>query len=216
MTRARFFLGVASASLLLVTAAHAEKVTRDVDLTGFNEIDISGVFEIDVTVGDDFSIELSGEEDEMARVTTSVKNGVLHLGREKGKKRWNMKRDEHGIKATISMPSLSAFDVSGVVEGKIAGIDADAFDLELSGVGDISLAGECGALDADVSGVGDLDARDLECRDVEIDVSGVGSASVFASESVAAEVSGMGDIDVYGSPSEVRKESSMFADVTVH
>ena len=79
-----------------------------------------------------------------------------------------------------------------------------------------NLNGECGSFDADVSGVGDLEAKGLQCRVVSVEVSGVGSASVYASDEVDAEVSGMGDIDVYGSPEKVRKESSMFAEVTVH
>lgn len=214
-------LAVGAMSIGAVTNAAAgdnEKITRNLDLTGFDRIEISGVYEMNVQVGSDYSIELSGPENEMERVEASVKNGVLILDqrdRKRGEKRRRLK-NRKGIDAVITLPSLAGLEVSGVVDGEITGIDSDRFDLDISGVGDMEIAGECGTLDADVSGVGDLEAENLQCRSVTVDVSGVGSASVYASEEVDAEVSGMGDIDIYGSPQKVRKDKSMFADITVH
>ena len=115
-----------------------------------------------------------------------------------------------------SVMELTALKISGVVDGHVSDVDADNFSINISGVGDLEVDGECGALDANLSGVGDLDARGLECATAEVKVSGVGSAVVFASDAVDAKVSGMGDIDVYGSPSKVSKNKSMFADITVH
>ena len=208
-----FALGAAGDAM----AKDDHRIVKSLALEGFDRIEFSGVYDIDVRVGKDFSIALSGVQREMDRVEASVKGGVLHLDRSKrkDKRRWRMKREEHGIEAVITLPSLSGLDISGVVEGEVTRIDADQFDVDISGVGDIRLDGECGMLDADVSGVGDLDAKGLECRIVDVDVSGVGDASVYASEEIDAEVSGMGDIDVYGSPKKIRKEDSMFSEVTI-
>lgn len=206
-----------SALVLSAPAAAADKVTQTLDLSGFERINFAGVYEIDVEVGPDYSISLTGTERALERVESSVKDGTLHLGRKERKRRISIGGDrDGGIDAVITLPALSGLNVSGVVDGQIKGIDAESFDIDVSGVGDVELAGECGSMDADVSGVGDLDAKDLECRSVSVEVSGVGGASVYASEEVDAEVSGVGDIDVYGNPTEVRKESGMFADITVH
>ena len=191
-------------------------VSRKLDLAGFDAINIAGVYEIDVRVGSGYSVELSGPENEMNRVEVSVKNGALVLDqrkRQRGEKKLNH-RD--GVEAVVTMPSLTALKVSGVVDGQIEGVDADNFSVKISGVGDVRIDGECGNLEAKLSGVGDLDARGLECRVGDIRVSGVGSATVFTSDEVEARVSGMGDIDVYGSPEKVRKNKGMFADITVH
>jgi hypothetical protein len=101
------------------------------------------------------------------------------------------------------------------VDGRVAGISADGFRADLSGVGDLELAGECVALEANVSGVGDLDAADLRCANVTVTVSGVGEAKVYASESVDASVTGMGDISIAGDPKEVRKSGGLFSDIDV-
>ncbi len=221
---ARTRYAVMGAGILALAAAGAalakdtnHSVAKDYDLVGFDQIDISGVYELDVRIGNDFSISLSGPDHEMARVEATVKDGVLYLDQREAKRSERRKHNNHhGVNAKITLPSLVALEVSGVVEGSVANIDAESFAFAISGVGDVELSGECGAFDAKVSGVGDLDAKALECRSVDIAVSGVGDASVFARDEVDARVSGMGDIDVYGAPKNVQKSSSMFADITVH
>ena len=213
----KIFTATSIAAIALASVAYADnknEVSRSFDLTDFDAIHISGVYELDVTVGGDFSIELSGADKEMERVRVSVRNNALHLSQGKNNKRRSGNR--RSIHAVISLPSLNSLDVSGVVDGEVSGIDASTFELDISGVGDMELSGECGSLEADVSGVGDLDARALECAVVDVDVSGVGSASVYASEEVDASVSGMGDIDIYGKPESVTKNKNLFADITVH
>ena len=192
----------------------SKDVTQTLDLAGFDRIDIAGVFEVDVTVGGDFAVTVSGAPDQMDRLDATVENGVLKLDQDEirfGKNRWR----NQGMSAPISLPSLNGFDLAGVADGDVTGIDAEDFRVDIAGVGDLTLTGSCGRFDAQVSGVGDLNAKGLECREVDIDVSGVGSAAVFASESVDASVSGIGSVDIYGSPSKVEKTNSFIASINV-
>lgn len=210
---------IAAGALALTGAALAdddEIVSRKLDLAGFERISVAGVYELDVRVGPEFSIMLSGPAYEMDKVEASVKNGALELAQRKWKKGEKKRNDRDGVEAVITMPSLTGLNISGVVEGHVSDIDASRFELTLSGVGDIAIDGECGAFEARVSGVGDLDAKRLECRTAVLNVSGVGDASVFATDEVDVKVSGMGDIDVYGSPEQVRKDKGMFSEITVH
>jgi hypothetical protein len=191
-------------------------VTRTFDLTGFDRIDVAGVYELEVTVGPDFSVEMSGPEEEMNRVETSIEDGVLTLGQRKRERGERRLRRRDGVEARITMPALHGVDVSGVVEADFTGIVSDEFSVDLSGVGELDLDGECGALTARVSGVGELDAEGLECKSAMVRVSGVGEAAVYATDAVEAHISGMGEIDIYGSPANVEKHSGMFSDITVH
>lgn len=190
--------------------------TETVAAADFDRISIAGVFELDVAVGGDYSVTLSGKEEDLARTTAEVQNGVLVLDTgerdHEGKRRFV----KHGISAKIAMPALNGVDVAGVVDGDIRGVNAESFSADVSGVGDLNISGTCGSFDADVSGVGDLDAESLECRSVKIDVSGVGEASVYASESVDAQIAGIGKINVSGSPAQVSKsQSSPFGRISV-
>jgi len=193
-----------------------DDAVRTVDLRDFDRIDVRGVFQLDVEVGgDDYAISLSGDDDDLDRVEARVEEGELVLDqkkREKGKRRY---RGHDSVTATIKMPALSAVAASGVVDGDIKGVAAGAFKAEISGVGDMEIAGTCDSLKAEVSGVGDLDAEALQCKTVDVTVSGVGDAKVYASEAVSATVSGMGQISVSGSPETVEKNGGMFSSISV-
>jgi len=185
------------------------------DYRDFDRIDAAGVFDLDVAVGGDYSITLSGPSEEIDRVRIEVVDGKLVLDRREGSDGRRIIRTRHGVDARVTLPALVGFDASGVVDADIEGVSAEAFRVAISGVGDVDISGECGSLDASVSGVGDLEAEDLRCRTVKVDVSGIGSASVYASEAVVARISGMGNIDVSGAPKSVEKDSGMFSKVNV-
>ena len=192
----------------------SKDVTRNLDLADFDRIDVAGVFELEVTVGGDYAVTVSGAEEEIARLDARVDNGSLVLDQDDahfGKRRWRTR----GMTAVISLPALNAIDIAGVADADVAGIDSENFRADLAGVGDLNLSGSCGRLDASVSGVGDLDARELKCRDVDVDVSGVGEASVFASSSADASVGGIGSINIYGSPAQVNKSTTFLSSIAV-
>ncbi|NOX93847.1 MAG: DUF2807 domain-containing protein [Alphaproteobacteria bacterium] len=216
----KIIFGLSAGLVVMAGAVSASDdiVSRNLDLSGFDKIEISGVYDLDVRVGSDFSVELSGTEYELNRVEASVDGDTLELAmgkRKRGEKR-KWRNNRKGIKAYVTLPMLRSLDISGVVDGVVTGVNSDNFEINISGVGDLDIDGECGALEARLSGVGDLDARGLECQSVTVRVSGVGDADVYARDEVDARVSGMGDIDVYGSPEQVRKSGSMFSDITIH
>ena len=192
----------------------SKDVAQSFEFRDFDKIDIAGVYELNVSVGGDFSIEISGAPDEMARLEASVENQTLFLSRDEADmstRRWR----NQGLTAEISLPALTAVEIAGVVDADVRGVDAETFAADVAGVGSLDISGACDSLDADVSGIGDFNAGDLRCRSVTVQISGIGGASVYASQAVDAEVSGIGDIDIYGSPETVRKEGGLFSDITV-
>lgn len=202
-----FLIALAAAG----SAAAQSRSSATLDLRDFDAIEIGGAYELDVIVGEDYSIELSGPSDEMARVEASLKNGALVLG---SKKRHT--GDHKGVKAVVTMPALNRIAVSGVANADISGVRADHFKLDLSGVGKVNIAGACGKVFVRVSGVGEVDAQSLQCKAADVKVAGIGQARVYASESVSAEVSGMGGIVVDGSPKAIDKRGGFFSEIKVH
>ncbi|MBB5519068.1 head GIN domain-containing protein [Amphiplicatus metriothermophilus] len=214
MTALRSVLTASLGCLVLVGGAAAQDVEKSYDFRNFDKIKIAGVYDLKVSVGPDYSVMLEGPAEAMERVETKISGRVLVL--DQRDRRWgDKKRKSRNVTAYVTAPSLRGLHMSGVVDGEVEGLDEDAFEVSISGVGEMSLTGACRRLDAEVSGVGELDARGLICEDVRVVVSGVGEASVYARESVDAVVSGMGDIRVYGSPKKVRKSGGMFADISI-
>lgn len=214
-------LGTASAMVALVAAGAAyahdsnPEVEKTYDLAGFEEISIKGVYHIDVQVGQPFSIKASGSKKDMDKVEIYVEDGVLILdSKNNGPKSIKLNNNE-GIDTVITLPSLEGLEIAGVASGNVRAIDADDFQLEFAGVGEMTLSGKCGDLDVDMAGIGELDARGLKCEDVNVDLAGMGEASVYASERVDADAAGMGEINVYGDPEVVQKSSAFMAKVHI-
>ncbi|WP_371397482.1 head GIN domain-containing protein [Fretibacter rubidus] len=182
------------------------------DVTGFDNIEIVGVYELDVKVGPEFYVHTSGAAKEVENLKVFVRGDTLVLDNEKRKKKMNK---QHGVLVTITMPSLNGLDIVGVGTGDISGVKADDFTLNVSGVGEMDIAGTCGSLRAEVSGVGDFSTADLKCKDVKADLSGVGQFTVYASESADVSAMGIGEIVVLGNPKSIEKNSNFMSKIRI-
>ncbi|MCA8889681.1 MAG: DUF2807 domain-containing protein [Parvularculaceae bacterium] len=231
----KFFLGLLLGLLLTVGIAAAAfktawggltdlrfdddggaKLSQTLQLSDFDRISVAGVFDLDVMVGEDFAVEVHGAQKALDGADIYVENRVLVLDIGDTKLQGRRRVLAGGLNAQISLPVLAGVDIAGVVDGEIEGISADEFSIEFSGVGELDLDGECGVLKASMSGIGELDAARLKCRDVEVDVSGIGEARFFASDRIDASFGGLGKIEVEGSPPIVVKQAdSPFARISV-
>lgn len=211
----KVFAILAAVSALSTPVLAGETVTRNYEMRDFSAIEISGSYELDVRVGNDYSVTLSGHDEELARAEVNVRSGTLVLDSKRRAHREKGRFGRDGIKAAVTIPALDKLSVSGVVDAEINGVDAGAFRVNLSGVGEVNIAGRCKSLVARVSGIGELNAKSLECAEADIALSGMGEASVFARDMAKAEVSGMGEINIYGSPKTVDKRGGFFAEINV-
>lgn len=194
----------------------AEEITVKRDLQGFDKIRIDEVgIEIDVMVGEDYSIEIEGEEEIIDHLLMRVRGEKLVIYKDGDKKIWD-RAGTDSPKVTISMPKFTGLDLRGAVDADIKGVDSDEVEFDLKGAGNIEIEGKCGWLILDFKGAGNIEAEDLQCRQVEVDLKGAGNIEIFASEKVDADISGMGNIEVYGSPDEVTKSDGWFSNITIH
>lgn len=196
------------------------RVEETHDIKDFNKIRITGVYELDVQVGEEFSVFTSGKHKDVENMKVYLKGSTLVLAQDEDKKKsinWNGRKNKNnsGIRAVITMPALKGLDITGIGAGEIKGIKADSLDIEIAGISDMELFGSCGSLDVDMAGLGELRAEDLECEDVDVDLAGMGEISVYASDSVSADAAGMGSIEVHGNPKDVEKSKSFMASVKI-
>ncbi|MGB6231352.1 MAG: DUF2807 domain-containing protein [Litorimonas sp.] len=181
----------------------ARDVVVDHDLSGFDSIEVMGVYELDVRIGEGFSVRTEATDKDAKRLDVEVDGSTLVLSTDTDKKRWNMRAEENrAILAVITLPRLESLEVVGVATGDLSGFDGGDVDVEVAGVAELELTGTCDRLDIEVAGVGEVDASGLRCTDVEATLGGVGNLSVYASESIEADSGGIGEIEVYGDPAE--------------
>jgi len=212
------FLGISGFS-------YAQRETRD--LTGFDEISLSYPAHLIVTQGDTYKVELEGDRDDLEDIRTEVRGSTLII---KNYKEWGWFHwDSHNsITIYVTMKEVKALSVSG--SGRIENrgtINASDLDLDVSGSGKIDLVADAkdvsidisgsGSVNlegsgaenrVDISGSGHLDADNFKSESFDIQISGSGRCSVYATKGIYAEISGSGSVYYKGDPDKIRSSVS--------
>ncbi|MEF8811627.1 MAG: head GIN domain-containing protein [Bacteroidales bacterium] len=209
---------------LLLSEANAHVFSNDKkenrEVSAFSKISMSVSGDLYLTQGDEYKLEIEGDEDLLDDIETTVKNGRLKIKHNKPFRfSWNNKKvkiyvttkevEELSLSGSgniIARTPISTedvqFNVSGSGEIKIDELEAANINASISGSGDIRLAGRNsgGSLDISISGSGELHASDLRLRRAEISISGSGSCDVHVTENLEADVSGSGKVRYNGNP----------------
>ncbi|UTW55726.1 head GIN domain-containing protein [Kordiimonas sp. SCSIO 12610] len=186
-------------------SANGDRVTETRDLAAFNQIQVKGGIELDLTAGGEQSVTVSTDSNRINLVETYVENDtlVIDLSERKRKRFWN----NVDVDVKISVANFDGIEILGAVDGDLTNINSDRFEIDIRGAADLKLEGNCKTLVLDMRGAGDIDADKLECESVDVDLKGAGAASVYASQSVDALLAGVGSINVYGDPKDVNKRT---------
>ncbi|MCJ9430500.1 head GIN domain-containing protein [Kordiimonas marina] len=193
---------------------HGDKVHQTRDVAPFHNIRVKGGIELKLSVGKSQSVDVATEDDYQDKVKTYVEGDTLVIDMtDEDKHNIHLQDDE--VTVTINMESLKGFEVLGAVDGTMDGFKGGDLSVDIRGAANLTIEGSCDKFDLDIKGAGKVDAEDMTCKDVDVAVKGVGSASVHASDSVDADVSGIGKITVYGHPKDVRKDTGGLGSIRI-
>jgi hypothetical protein len=214
------FLSILGGSIIAVLAtlevAFANDISVSHDLKDFDQIRLDNVgIQLEVEVGEDFAIEVSGDEELVETLLLKVRGDKLVIYRDDNHKVWDGRGNDSPL-VTVSMPSFTGFELRGAVDASIKGVDSDEVEFDLKGAGNIEVEGRCRWLIVDLKGAGNVEADDLICEEVDVTLKGAGNIEVHASKRVDADIDGLGNIDVYGSPEEVKKDDGWLSHISIH
>ena len=196
-------------------------------LKDFEELDITGIFNLDIHYGDNYSIEVNGPESERKKYKVDLAGNTLEINyNTRHKTFWT--RDINGdelTKINITMPHLKKMKVKGAGKIKIDGFREDDvaisllgamtceanlharnLQLDLSGPMVFELDGDGDYLEAEVNKVAQLKASGYEVRHAIVNARELGRARVNARERVEIETDVTGSVKYKGSPEVVRKD----------
>lgn len=169
-------------------------------LPSFSSIETEGAFRINIVCGKKQSFTISGDDNILPHIETSVSSGTLLITSEKA---ICPKRE---IVVDLSLDNLKALNISGAGTAEVSAINSSKFMLRIDGSGDADLSGQTKEFRASISGSGELHAKDLRAKKVEITIEGAGEADVYASESLDIFISGAADVNYWGNPATVNQE----------
>jgi Putative auto-transporter adhesin, head GIN domain len=186
-------------------------VSEPRDVSGFDEVELTGVGKLFIEQTGSESLSVEAEEDVLPKIRTEVENSRLRIGLGTN----SIINTTKPINYELSVKDLSALKVSGSGHVEAEDISADELAVTMSGSGDVQISGKVGSQKVDISGSSDYKAEDLESARANVDVGGSGSALVNTSDELEAKVSGSGSIEYIGDPT-VEQDVSGSGEVKKH
>ncbi|MDI9865897.1 MULTISPECIES: head GIN domain-containing protein [Bacteroidota] len=217
---------MAGALFLGANLAQAQS-QKDFNLSGFNEIEMSSAFVIDVTQGSTFKVHADAERSEDLEDLEVKVSGKRLIARYKDKGSWGWNKNRKRVHFTIVVPDIKVLDFSGATKSKISGfndleylkvqfsgassseisVNVDKLLFDISGASNVTLRGKGSIMKLDASGASKFNALDFVAKDADLDVSGATSVRVNASKTLNVEASGASSVRYRGTPS-VRSDAS--------
>jgi len=192
----------------------------------FNNLDISGIFDLVIHQSDVYSVEMKGPESEKKKFRVDQSGDQLDIDyRSRTKTFWLKNIDDEPVKIIISMPNLTKLKVKGAGKVRIEGFHEESMDialfgamkseanihatnlqLDLSGPMVFELDGDGDFMEADVNKVAQLKASGYEVRHAIVNAREMGRARVNARETVEIETDFTGSVKYQGHPEVIKKD----------
>lgn len=147
-----------------------------------------------VRVGSGPTLHLSGDDNLLPLVRTTVSGGVLtiDLGQSASFRR--------GLEIVIETPSLEGFTIEGSGDVRIEGLANERVELGIDGSGTIHASGRTHDLVGTIEGSGSLELAELESAHAQLSIEGSGAMDVRVAERLRYSIEGSGDIRYAGEP----------------
>ena len=167
------------------------------DLANFSAIELAGAIEAHVTFGEAFAVTVSGDENLVPLVRTTVAGGALQVST-KGSYRTKLP-----LRVSIVMPALSALEITGAARAVVQNVHAEALKLEISGSGTLEMTGAATSASLVVSGAGEVLGQGFTATNADIAISGAGTVEITATTRLVAKVSGAGAVRYLGPVTDI-------------
>jgi hypothetical protein len=204
-------------------------VTTEARTAGdFDSIAFSAVGDLTIEPGERASVSIEAEDNVLAELRTQVRGSTLYI-EFVHRDGWMRVRPTRPIRITATVVDLQKLDLSGAGNVIAAGLQVDELQAILSGAGSLSLqdltaddvtfrltgagnleaSGTVGHQEVTVSGVGSYKGSNLRSASTRVVLSGLGSAAVWATDTLNATLSGLGSVDYYGQPQVTKTVSGL-------
>ncbi len=194
-------------------------ITETREVSGFTAIDMQALGKVTITQGDSESLTVEGSDNIVTLVKTTVKDNTLVIKIEENINFSSINTDDL-LTFVITVKDLTDLTVSGLGDIQMdaltttalkltmsgAGqldfqnVTADSLDVVVSGLGSVEIAGKVPQATFEIPGAGEVKAADLECQTANVNISGLGDATLWVTDQLTGAISGGGSVSYYGDP----------------
>ncbi|HEY4111708.1 head GIN domain-containing protein [Puia sp.] len=199
--------------------------TEDRQVNDFKNVEVGGAAKVLVSQGDHPSVKIEGDENLLPYMEVSQEGDRIFIREKKG---YHL-LPTHDMRVYVTAPVYNSIQASGACDiiGQTKISNPESLDLHVSGAGDIKMEIDAPKLSAEVTGSGSIYLKgqtkdvsldltgaghahcyELLAENTKVEISGAGSAEVYASVKLDAQVSGAGDVKYKGNASDVNQHVS--------
>ena len=190
-------------------------VRKTLTISEFNGISVEGSLDVHIVKGSAQLVEVVGQPELIALMTTDVEHGVWKIGTTGC---FNTNKEFAVYITTNLLSSLategsgdihsadvfgsgrSTFSVAGSGDIVVTGVNDKEVNAEIAGSGSITLNGTCTEFEAGVAGSGDVHAQGVSANTVEVSIDGSGGVDITAISELNVDVNGSGTVRYRGKP----------------
>ena len=142
----------------------------------FHAVDAAGALEVDVAIGGAQKVEVTADDNLLAKVKTEVEGGTLRLWTE------GMSSPTKAIKVTVAAPAVDAVSASGATKVDVKGVKGDAFTAKATGADTMTIAGEVGKATLHADGASTISAEALHAKSARLEADGASTTKGYATD----------------------------------
>lgn len=215
--------GCSGLPYLTTIAGSGQLVTQKFDFTGFDSLQISSAFQVEVVASDRYTVEVTVDDNLVDSLQVEQRGKTVAIGLEPTTGIRNPT-----LRARVTMPSLVDLRASGSARVELTGfkssenvtinvsgastvqgdLELGDLDAEVAGASKLVLTGSGDSLRADASGASTADLSDFAVGDANVEASGASHINVNASGTLDAKASGASGIRYTGDPTLGRIDES--------
>ncbi|MGA7836701.1 MAG: head GIN domain-containing protein [Ignavibacteriaceae bacterium] len=178
--------------VFLASSAYAGEKTKTYSIKDFTGVSVGSGMHVTVTQSNNYSITITGDEKDFEDLMVEKRNGTLDIYYDRSGWGWFGHHRRGDVKVKITMPELTAIDLSGGAEGNISmNVDGKSFSAETSGGAELRGTLTCGNLNVETSGGSRIE---LSGKGKNLSADGSGGSKIklknFAVINVNADLSG--------------------------
>lgn len=184
------------------TRGSGNVVTEKRGISGFKSVEVSGIFQVEIVSGKEYSVEVQADDNLIHLIETNVDGDSLKIElSEKASPKSDMI-------VRITAPNIERVETTGAAKVTANGISNESFAIESTGASKVSLSGETAKLDIDITGASLVDAEQMKAGDVDVKASGASKINVNVSGELHTEASGASRIVYSGEPRSIDNHAS--------
>jgi len=206
---------IALAVLLGSGNAFGQKTgSLDINLTNVISVKLDVSCKLELSQGDKPMLSIVTKKGLMPEITTKVEGTELII------KRDNRHQEREDVTIYLTLPRIEKLmisndvklnttnmlklealeiNVNGVLSGNL-NITTSSLKIQSNGVFKITANGSADMLSLDMPGVGNADFIDLKVKTAQVEINGVGNATLNVEEALDAQVNGVGKVNYKGHP----------------